>query len=287
MPDERLSKNDKREAAREQARLAREKQKRQERLRRWLIPSGVTVVVLAVVAIVVLVVSTSAPAPQTAKGPTNMLSDGILLTGSGGKMVATPTAAIKAKGTPTATKYDESDGVAHIVTYVDFSCPICQEFEATNQDQIQQLVEGGKATLEVHPIAILDRNFLGSRYSSRATNVAACVANYAPDDFYAVMEGMYAGQGTEGTSGLTNLQMIKIVHEAGLTNGKVDSCINGESFKSWVTASTARALAGPLPNTSVAAVTGTPTVLVNGQQYSGSFTDANAFLSFVEQVLSS
>ncbi len=285
MPDERLTKNDKRDAAREQARLAREKQKRQERLRRWLIPTGVTVVVLAIVAIVVLVVSTSAPAPQTAKGPKNMISDGILLTGSNGKMIATPTAAIKAKGTPTATKYDESDGLAHIVTYVDFTCPICQEFEATNEDAIQQLVAGGKATLEVHPIAILDRNFLGSRYSSRATNVAACVANYAPNDFYAVMEGMYAGQGTEQTTGLTNQQMIKIVHEAGLTNGDVDSCINGESFKSWVTASTARALAGPLPNTSVSAVTGTPTVLVNGQQYSGSFTDANAFVSFIGQVL--
>ncbi len=285
MPDERLTKNDKREAAREQARLAREKQQRQERLRRWLIPTGVTVVVLAIVAIVVLVVSTSAPAPQTAKGPKNMLSDGIVLTGSSGKMVATPTAAIKAKGTPTATTYDQSDGLAHIVTYVDFSCPICQEFEAANEDNIQQLVEQGKATLEVHPIAILDRNFLGSRYSSRATNVAACVANFAPNDFYAVMEGMYAGQGTEQTTGLTNQQMIKIVHEAGLRNGDVDSCINGESFKSWVTASTARALAGPLPNTSVSAVTGTPTVLVNGQQYQGSFTDANAFVTFIGQVL--
>jgi protein-disulfide isomerase len=285
VPDERLTKNDKREAAREQARLAREKQQRRERLRRWLIPTGVTVVVLAIVAIVVLVVSTSAPAPQTAKGPKNMLSDGIVLTGSSGKMVATPTAAIKAKGTPTATSYDQSDGLAHIVTYVDFSCPICQEFETANEDNIQQLVEDGKATLEVHPIAILDRNFLGSRYSSRATNVAACVANFAPNDFYAVMEGMYAGQGTEQTTGLTNQQMIKIVHEAGLKNGDVDSCINGESFKSWVTASTARALAGPLPNTSVTAVTGTPTVLVNGQQYQGSFTDANAFVTFIGQVL--
>jgi len=195
VPDERLTKNDKREQAREAARITREKQKRAENLRRWLIPTSVTVVVLAIVAIVVLVVSTSAPAPQSANGPKNMISDGILLTGSGGAMVATQTAAVKAGKTPVATVYPD-DGLAHITTYVDFTCPVCQSFEAANSAQIEQLVTSGKGTLEVHPVAILDRNFLGSRYSSRANNVAACVANYAPDNFYAVMQAMYTNQGT-------------------------------------------------------------------------------------------
>ncbi len=285
MPDERQSKNERREAAREQARLAREKQKRAERRRRWLIPSGVTVAILAVVAIVVLVVSSSAPAPQTAAGPKNMISDGILFTGSGGTMVATPTAAIKAKGTPTPTKYSTSDGVAHIVTYVDFSCSACQSFEGTNAESIKQMVESGSATLEVHPIAILDRLYLGTRYSSRANNVAACVANFAPDSFYDVMEAMYTNQPAENTTGLTNSQIVRVVHGAGLNNSDVDKCINGESFKAWVAATTQRATTGPLPNTSVANVTGTPTVLVNGQQYSGSLTDATAFSTFVQQVL--
>jgi len=283
VPDERLSKNEKRDAAREQARLTREKQKRQERLRRWLIPSGVTVVVLAVVAIVVLVVTTSAPPPQSADGPKNMISDGLLLTGSGGKMVATTTGAVQASSTPTPNDLP-SDGVAHIVTYVDFSCPACQAFEATNADTIRQLVEQGTATLEVHPIAILDHNFT-TNYSTRSNNVAACVANFAPDSFYDVMKAMYVGQGQEKTAGLTNAQMISIVHSAGLRNGDVDKCINGLTFKSWVASATTRATSGPLPNTSVSNVQGTPTVLVNGQQYTGSLTDGAAFTDFVQQVL--
>jgi len=283
VPDERLSKNEKRDAAREQARLTREKQKRQERLRRWLIPSGVTVVVLAVVAIVVLVVTTSAPPPQSADGPKNMISDGLLLTGSGGKMVATTTGAVQASSTPTPNDLP-SDGVAHIVTYVDFSCPACQAFEATNADTIRQLVEQGTATLEVHPIAILDHNFT-TNYSTRSNNVAACVANFAPDSFYDVMKAMYVGQGQEKTAGLTNAQMISIVHSAGLRNGDVDKCINGLTFKSWVASATTRATSGPLPNTSVSNVQGTPTVLVNGQQYTGTLTDGAAFTDFVQQVL--
>lgn len=287
MPDERQTKNEKRDAARELARATREKQKRQERMRRWLIPTGVTVVVLAIVAIVVLVVTTSAPPPQSTAGPKNMISDGILLTGSGGKMVATTTGAVQASSTPTPNGQAD-DGVAHIVTYVDFSCPACQAFEATNADTLQQMVEQGAATLEIHPIAILDNHFTaGSNYSTRANNVGACVANFAPNSFYPVMEAMYVGQGKEETAGLSNSQMISLVHGAGLKNGDVDKCISGVTFKSWVTAATSRALAGPLPNTSVKAVDGTPTVLVNGQQYTGSLTDAGAFTDFVQQVLAS
>lgn len=286
MPDERQTKNEKRDAAREQARLAREKQKRQEALRRWLIPTGVTVVVLAVVAIVVLVVTTSAPPPQSADGPKNMVSDGILFTASGGKMVATETGAVQASSSP--TPHDQpSDGLAHIVTYVDFSCPACQAFEATNADAIQQLVEQGKATLEVHPIAILDRSSLGARYSSRANDAGACVANFAPDSFLDVMAEMYAKQPAEQTTGLTNSQIVQLVHSAGLRNADVDKCISGESFKSWTAAATQRALTGPLPNTDVTSVQGTPTVLVNGKQFNptNGFGNADDFTSFVQQVL--
>lgn len=279
MPDERQTKNDKRDAARELARLTREKQKRQERMRRWLIPTGVTVVVLAVVAIVVLVVTTSAPPPQSADGPKNMVSDGILFTGSGGKMVPTTTGAVKASSAPTPHALP-NDGVAHIVTYVDFSCPACKSFEASNADAIQQMVEQGVATLEVHPIAILDHNYT-TNYSTRANNVAACVANFAPESFYDVMKAMYVGQGTERTAGLSNSQMVSIVHSAGLRNGDVDKCVLGVVFKPWVTSATTRAENGPLPNTSVPAVNQTPTVLVNGQQWDGT----TAFTDFVQKVL--
>jgi hypothetical protein len=96
---------------------------------------------------------------------------------------------------------------------------------------------------------------------------------------------MYVGQGTENTAGLSNAQMVSLVHGAGLKNGDVDKCINGVTFKSWVTAATNRTKAGPLPNSSLPAVSGTPTVLINGQQYVGSLTDGGAFTDFVQQVL--
>ncbi len=285
MPDERLSKNQRREQARELARIEREKQKRRERLLRWAVPSSVTVVILAIVAVVIIVVVNSAPAPQTKAGPKNMITDGILFTGVNGKMVPTKTGAIPAKGTPSPIPTSGGDGVVQIVTYVDFSCPGCQAFEAANATQIEQMVESGAATLEVHPIAILDPNSLTSRYSSRANNVGACVANYAPDDFYKVMQQMYTEQPKEGTDGLTNSQIVKVVHDAGLNNSDVDKCINGESFKSWVAAATNRATSDP----SLRDPTGqffTPTIVINGQRYGGA-TDAATFGAFLQQAAAS
>jgi nucleoid-associated protein YgaU len=57
--------------------------------------------------------------------------------------------------------------------------------------------------------------------------------------------------------------------------------VTEQTFASWVGGATDRALTGPLPNSDVRAVTGTPTVLVNGVSYTGAFDDAAAFEEFV------
>jgi len=278
MPDG-LSRNERREVAREHARRAREKQQRRDRLRRWLIPTGVTTIVLAIVAVVVLVVSMSGPSPQTAAGPKNMISDGILFTGANGAAVATPTAAIPAKGGPTPHPSSAGGRVPHIVEYVDFACPHCKEFESTNAAAIQTLVAGGRLTLEVRPVAILDASFEGTRYASRAADAGACVANFSPNDFLKVMNAFFAGQPAENSPGLTNAQIVTLVHEAGVKNADIDRCIAGESFASWVDSATARFVANPAVQTPQGV--GTPTILVNGKMYTDSLTDSASFDNFL------
>jgi protein-disulfide isomerase len=280
VPDEKTTKDARRDAAREAARIAREKAKKQERLRRWLIPTSVTVGVLAVATIVTLVIVNSAPLPQTDAGPKNMASDGILLVGEDGAMVPVKTPAIPPSGTPTPN--DPEEGVANIVMYVDFSCPACQAFEATNSTYIEGLVASGAATLQVHPIAILDHLYQGTQYSTRSNNAGACVANYEPESFYDFMSAMYVNQPAETSTGLTNGEIVEVAKQAGIDNSDVNKCIEGVVFESWVGAATDRSRIGPIPNSSLEGITGTPTVLVNGIQYTGSIQDAAAFQAFVE-----
>jgi protein-disulfide isomerase len=265
VPEERQTKNQRREAAREAARLEREKQKRRDRLFRWLIPTISTVAVLAIGAGIVWAFVSNQPAPQSAAGPRNMISDGILFTADdSGEVVPVETGAIPASGTPTPAD-EQGDGLAHIVTYVDFSCPACKSFEEAYATSMEALVSAGVATLEVRPIAILDSRFVGSRYSTRSNNVGACVADLAPESFLSVMAAMFTSQPAEGTTGLSDDEIIDVVHGAGLVDEDVDACIEDEFFAPWVTAATERATADTDLWAPGAQGLSTPTIVVNGE----------------------
>jgi protein-disulfide isomerase len=278
--DQRLSKNQRRDAARDKARALREEQRKKAKRNRLFLQGGIGAGILVVVAVIVLVVVNSIT--PAAAGPKNMLSDGIII-GKDYKAVRTP--AIPADGKPVATKRDKNSSVVSIRIYLDYFCPICNEFETANKSQISGWLKSGAATLEIHPISFLDRSSLGTRYSSRAANAGGCVANYSPDDYWAFTQEMYVKQPEENSVGLTNAQIISVIKKAGVHNlTEVSKCVNDEKFKGWVTDATNRATTGPLPDSNVKTVTGTPTVIVNGLQYNASdWTSSSDFAAFVLQ----
>jgi protein-disulfide isomerase len=278
--NDRLSKNQRREAARDKARAMREQHKKKERRNRFLLQGGIGAGIVVVLVIVALVVVNSIK--PAAAGPLNMQSDGITI-GKGFKAVQTP--AIPANGSPVATKRDKKSSVVTIRIYLDYFCPICNEFETANKTQISSWLKSGAATIEIHPISFLDRSSLGTRYASRAANAGACVANYSPNDYWAFTQEMYVKQPAEDTVGLSNAQINSVIKTAGVHNlSKIASCVNTEKFKDWVADATSRAQHGPLPDSNVKTVTGTPTVIVDGLQYNASdWTSASEFAAFVVQ----
>jgi protein-disulfide isomerase len=284
----RPTRNERREAAREKARILREQQRKRERRNRALIVTGVTVVVALIAAVIIgIVVQNTKPAGP---GPANMASDGIVLTaGEDGGIVAVETPALAAGEAPTPTVPDESGEVANIVMYIDYLCPFCGQFEATNSESIRTMVESGAATVEVHPIAILTNKSAGTQYSLRAANAAACVADSSPESFFDFNAILFENQPEEGSTGLTDDELKALAEEVGVSNGStIDTCIDDVQFRSWVQEATNRALTEPVPNTDpeLPSVTGTPTVLVNGQQYGGALEDPQEFQAFVLQATS-
>lgn len=279
MAQERLTKDQKREQAREAARLAREARLKAQARNRILIRVGATVGVLALLGAIGggIWLATRPAGP----GPVNMASDGILLTGSDGEITAVETPAIPGDGTPTAVDPADYPGTTHVVTYIDYGCPFCGQFETTNGETLRTLLESGDIILEVHPISILDNQFLGTEYPTRAANAAACVAAGAPDAFFDVNAALFANQPAEQTEGLTDDELVDLVAGAGADDADIASCIRDGRHEGWIDEATSRALTGPLPNTDVENVSGTPTVLVNGVRYQGSLSDANAFATFL------
>jgi protein-disulfide isomerase len=274
-----IERGQRREAARQKARLSRRKQKRRARTGRFFLQGGLAIVLIAIVVGVVLVIrGLNGP---VGPGPANMAGDGITI-GKGFKAVQTDPVA--ASVTPTATSSTAAADTVDIAVYYDYLCPVCGSFEKTNNEYIRGLVKSGAATVSYHPIAILSNQSLGTKYSNRAANAAACVANDSPDSFFDFNTALFAKQPKEGTAGLTDPQLISVAKGVdGMANtSRISKCITDQTYKSWVTSATQRALDGPIAGTDVAKISSTPTVLVNGQlyKYSTPFT-TDEFSNFI------
>jgi len=262
-PTARSTRTERRAEAREKARALRESQRKKERRTLWIVQGGIAVAALAIVAVIVLVLTNSVR-PE-GPGPRNMASDGIKI---GTDFIAVTTPALPADDVPIPSEPNPA-GVVAIHIFVDYLCPVCAEFEQENVELIRTLVQSGAATVEYHPISILTNLSAGTRYSLRAANAAACVANHAPDQFFDFHEALFANQPEEGTPGLTDEELIELARSVGVTSTLVDGCIVDQRFRSWVQAATERARTGPLPvlDATIGGIEGTPTILVNGELF--------------------
>ncbi|MGV8886341.1 MAG: DsbA family protein [Microbacteriaceae bacterium] len=275
-----LSKNERRAAARDKAKTLRDQQRKKDKRGRLLIQGGVLLAFVAIVATVAIVLVTTINRPETA-GPRNMASDGILI---GENFVAKPTAAIQPGSMPTPNTRDEKSDVISIQLYIDYFCPICGTFEDANGDQIDKWVETGAATVELFPYAILDSRSQGTKYSTRAANAAACVADLSPDQFYDFHEALFAARPKEDTAGLSDDELIALTKKSNVTSAtSIAKCITDQKFKAWVAEARERHRTGPIPNADVAIIKGTPTAIVNGVRYTGPLNNADAFADFVLQ----
>lgn len=270
---------DVRAAAREKARQLRTSQQRKDRRNKALIGGGIAIGVLAIIAIVAVVI-VGAIRP-TVPGPKNMASDGVVV-GAGLKVAETPALAADAK--PVATKQDKDASAVDIRIYADYLCDLCGDFQRTNLEQLEPLVKDGAVTVEMHPVAIYTSHSAGTKYSLRAANAAACVANYSPKAFWAFNASLFEKQPKEGSPGLSDQELKKRVAAAKAGSvSSIDSCIDDGRFKTWVTTASDRALSGPIPNSDVNKMTNALLVLVNGKPYTGSLTSADDFKAFILQ----
>ncbi|WP_314505772.1 thioredoxin domain-containing protein [uncultured Microbacterium sp.] len=163
------------------------------------------------------------------------------------------------------------DGDQTMDTYIDFMCPVCNQFEQAYGAAIQGLVDDGTITLNIHPISILNRASQGTEYSTRAANAMYCVA--AADGTAAVpfMQAMFQNQPEEQTPGLTNDQIIAIAAASGVTG--IDACVNDGEYAGYVTAMTDKTPIAP-----GATGIGTPTIAINGEAIANSTLPAPAEL---------
>lgn len=267
--NQRPTRSEEREAARQKARQLRDQNRKKDQRSRLALQIGVVslaLVILGGVGWAVLQAQKEAnEKPEVAAVPANMtFNDGI--------KIGIGLQAFTFDKTPTP---ESADPIPAIQIYVDYQCPICQAFDVPNSAMLRSWVDTGAATIEVHPLSFLDKASL-NEYSSRAANAVACVANYEPDAYFDYHALLMENQPAEGTEGPTDEQLIEFAAEVGVSGAEFESCITDKAFGDWVALSTQEALTNPIPDTDIQ-VSGTPTILVNGKQYT--WTTAEELMS--------
>ena len=152
----------------------------------------------------------------------------------------------------------DADAPRTITLYEDFQCPVCAAFEQASAEQVRAAVEDGKVKLEYRMVSFLDRASQNA-YSSRAANAAMVVLDTAGKDaFWKFHDLLFANQPEEGTAGPDDDALIALALEAGADENEVSDRIKNGEFDQWVLNAT--------DEMSRNGVTGTPTVLIDGER---------------------
>jgi protein-disulfide isomerase len=161
-------------------------------------------------------------------------------------------------------------------TYIDFMCPICNSFEQAYGSSIEGWVNDGSVTLNVHPISILNSQSVGTEYSTRAASAMYCVAEASSDAALPFMQAMFAQQPSEGSTGLTDEEIVAIAEGVGVTNAS--DCITAGTYKKYVDSMTKKTPIQPGQQRIA-----TPTIAVNGSAISNSqLTDPAGLLAMLQ-----
>lgn len=284
----RLTKNERRAEAREQARLAREAEKKREKRNRLYIQGGVVLGIIAVLAVVGLVLTQSLK--PAGPGPANMASGGAIF-GKDLKVVTGP-ALDDQSADRVAPKVDREKLPLDVSVYVDYMCPACGSFEQQNGAMLENYVGSGDIQLQVFPINFLDSTSLGTKYSTRAANAFSCVVDQQPDAAFALHTRLLSPevQPQEGTTGLDDKELLKQAIAAGAKDTtKLQQCILNRSFAGFISQNNTSAMEGILglePDALLIAKTdnqsnitqmqeegkpqrlvSTPLIIVNGKQW--------------------
>jgi len=262
--DNRPTRNQQREEARAKAKALREQHKRGERRKRLGLQLGIGGVIVAAILVVVFAIANGSQTPVTSAAPTNLIFDGGIKLGVGLEAF-TKTNPPTPVPSPSATSTAATP--PNIVIYLDYQCPICQQFEVPNSSQLKSWVNTGAATLEIHPLSFLDGRATPNEYSSRAGSAALCVSEYAPSSFFDYTALLFENQPQEGTAGPSNDELVADLAKVQIkATDKLTSCIKNKAFGPWLLDHTSKVLSTPIPGTKLT-VDGTPFILVNGQRY--------------------
>ena len=225
-----------------ETRIAQAMAERRARRNRLLASGGGLVVLGLLVAIVISLVN--------AAGSASTADDAVSQ-----KELVVPTTAT-ANG---AISVGNANAPVKLEVYLDYMCPFCGRFERANGEEFDRLVADGTVRLQLYPLSFLDQASGGTRYSTRAANAVATVADRAPDKVLAFNEALFAGQPAEGSRDCPTTRSPASRATSGVPPEVISLSPRGPSSRG----------SAESPSSVRGGITGTPTVKINGAVFKG------------------
>jgi len=165
----------------------------------------------------------------------------------------------------------DADAPHTIVVYEDFLCPVCGQFEASTNEDLEQLAEDGKAYVEYRPFELLGR--FGDYSKRSAAAFAVVMEKSGPEVAKEFHDLLFANQPPEEGPFPDDDELVALAVDAGAAEADVADDIKGGAGEDWVDAATEAALD--------AGVNGTPTVLLDGKV----FQEGRTWEEFAEELV--
>lgn len=181
-------------------------------------------------------------------------------------------------GTPATFDYTqlpvkgEANAPVKIVEFGDFKCPICKMYNEQIVPQIQKdFIDNG--TVALH---FANFPFIGED-STTAALAAESVYHQKSDAFWTYLDAIYTNQKNENTNWATPDYLVQLAENAklGIDTTKLRQDIDNKTYADQVSAQYDK---GQELN-----IQGTPSIFINGVQYTGDLGDYNALKQAIEK----
>lgn len=151
-------------------------------------------------------------------------------------------------------------GAPDVQLYVDYQCPICNDFEKANGEQMMQMASAGDIKLTIHVMSFLDDK-LNNKSSAQAANAAFCADDAGK--FAEFHTKLYTHQPTQEGAGYPTTVYKQVAQEVGISGAALttfDQCVSSNKYGKYVDATEVRSGKN--------GVTGTPTLIISGHNSS-------------------